>query len=81
MRQIRWLELIINYDLDIVYQEGKADKVADALSWKSCHTLNVMIIADEICVDLKKMNLEIVEHGFIDLYSLQQNNVFLDIFF
>ena len=68
MRQRRWLELKSDYDLDIVYHEGKANKVADKLSRKSSHTLNVMIITDEICETLKKMNLKIVEHDFVDLY-------------
>ncbi|XP_031127569.1 uncharacterized protein LOC116029662, partial [Ipomoea triloba] len=30
LRQRRWLELIKDYDLEIQYQEGKANKVADA---------------------------------------------------
>ena len=36
MRQRRWLELIKNYDLEIVYHAGKANVVADALSRKTC---------------------------------------------
>jgi hypothetical protein len=35
LRQRRWLELIKDYDLDIQYHPGKANVVADALSWKS----------------------------------------------
>jgi hypothetical protein len=35
MRQRRWLELIKDYDLEIYYQPGKANVVADALSRKS----------------------------------------------
>ena len=35
MRQRRWLELIKDYDLDIVYHPGKANVVADALSRKT----------------------------------------------
>ena len=35
MRQRRWLELIKDYDLEIVYHAGKANMVADALSMKT----------------------------------------------
>ncbi|XP_057248931.1 uncharacterized protein LOC130590491 [Beta vulgaris subsp. vulgaris] len=66
MRQRRWLELINDYDLDIVYHEGKANKVADALSRKSSHTLQVLILADELCKDFHKLNLEVVEHGYVE---------------
>ena len=43
MRQRRWLELIKDYDLEILYHPGKANVVADRLSRKSskneyCHT-------------------------------------------
>nr|GEY16545.1 putative reverse transcriptase domain-containing protein [Tanacetum cinerariifolium] len=34
MRQRRWLELLIDYDCEICYHPGKANVVADALSWK-----------------------------------------------
>ncbi|XP_074318693.1 uncharacterized protein LOC141655515 [Silene latifolia] len=39
MRQRRWIELIGDYDMVIVYYEGKANVVADALSRKSIHAL------------------------------------------
>jgi hypothetical protein len=35
MRQRRWLELIKDYELEIHYNPGKANVVADALSRKS----------------------------------------------
>ncbi|GJW35201.1 putative reverse transcriptase domain-containing protein [Tanacetum coccineum] len=34
MRQRRWLELLTDYDCEICYHPGKANVVADALSWK-----------------------------------------------
>ena len=39
MRQRRWLELVKDYDIDIRYHPGKANKVADALSRKSSTSL------------------------------------------
>ena len=35
MRQRRWLELIKDYDLEIVYHAGKTNVVTDALSRKT----------------------------------------------
>jgi len=34
MRQGRWMELLNDYDFDLHYHPGKANKVADALSCK-----------------------------------------------
>ncbi|GJT72139.1 hypothetical protein Tco_1031425 [Tanacetum coccineum] len=34
MRQRRWIELLSDYDCEIRYHPGKANVVADALSWK-----------------------------------------------
>ncbi|GJR85519.1 putative reverse transcriptase domain-containing protein [Tanacetum coccineum] len=34
MRQHRWLELLADYDCEICYHPGKANIIADALSWK-----------------------------------------------
>ncbi|XP_059307043.1 uncharacterized protein LOC132058603 [Lycium ferocissimum] len=39
LRQRRWLELLKDYDLNILYHPGKANVVADALSRKSMGTL------------------------------------------
>ena len=35
MRQRRWMELLKDYDCEIMYHPGKANRVADALSRKS----------------------------------------------
>ena len=35
MRQLRWMEFLEDYDFTLHYHPGKANVVADALSWKS----------------------------------------------
>ena len=42
MRQRRWLELLKDYDCEILYHSGKANVVADALSRKDDHSSIVM---------------------------------------
>ena len=39
MRQRRWLELVKDYDIEILYHLGKPNIVADALSLKTAHSL------------------------------------------
>ena len=43
MRQRRWLELIKDYDLEILYHPGKANVVADALSRKRSYGVAAML--------------------------------------
>ncbi|KAJ9547402.1 hypothetical protein OSB04_019945 [Centaurea solstitialis] len=38
MRQRRWLDVVKDYDCEILYHPGKANVVADALSRKTAHT-------------------------------------------
>jgi hypothetical protein len=64
MRQIRWLELIKDYDLEIHYHPGKANVVADALSHKAfCHCLTVELPDTTLCQEMKRLNLGIVQQG------------------
>ena len=42
LRQLRWMELIKDYDCVIDYHHGKANVVADALSRKSVQTLRAL---------------------------------------
>ena len=35
MRQHRWVEYLKDYDFELAYHLGKANVVADALSWRS----------------------------------------------
>ena len=61
MRQRRWLELIKDYDLQILYHPGKANTVADALSRKSIGNLACLLTGQkELLCDLEKSEIEIV---------------------
>ena len=61
MRQRRWLELIKDYDLQILYHSGKVNTVADALSRKSIGNLACLLTGQkELLCDLKKSEIEIV---------------------
>jgi hypothetical protein len=57
------LELIKDYDLELHYHPGKANLVADALSWKEhVHSAVVTQLHDEIVEDFRRLNLGIVSH-------------------
>ena len=61
MRQRRWLELIKDYDLQILYHPGKANTVADALSRKSIGNLACLLTRQkELLCDFEKSEIEIV---------------------
>ena len=61
MRQRRWLELIKDYDLSLQYHPGKANVVADALSRKVyANGLMAGELPEDLCVDFKKLRLEVV---------------------
>ena len=66
MRHRRWLELIKDYDLDIQYHEGKANIVADALSRKSSHSLNTLVVAEKLCDEFYKLQIEVVHEGELE---------------
>ena len=55
------LELFNDYDCDILYTPGKADKVADALSRQpSAYVMTVKEISLQLQADLATLDLEIV---------------------
>jgi hypothetical protein len=63
LRQRPWLELIKDYDLEILYHPGKANLVADALIQKEhVHAAIVAQLPDELGEDFEKLNLGIVAH-------------------
>ena len=63
MRQKRWLELVKDYDIKILYHPGRANVVVDALSRKTAHT-SVMINKQEKLPDeMKNAEIEVVARG------------------
>ncbi|XP_015078468.1 uncharacterized protein LOC107022344 [Solanum pennellii] len=47
LRQRKWIELLKNYDITILYHLGKANVVADALSRKTSSTGSLAVISVE----------------------------------
>jgi hypothetical protein len=72
MRQRRWLELIKDYDLEVHYHPSKANVVADALSRKAhCHCLSIEIFSETLYYQMRKLNLEIIPQGSLNLLSIE----------
>ena len=62
VRQGRWLELLNDYDCDIHYHPGKANKVADALSRKSVASLrSLQDLPKELRQEIEDFELRLVE--------------------
>ncbi|GJT78698.1 putative reverse transcriptase domain-containing protein [Tanacetum coccineum] len=58
MRQLRWIELLSDYDCEIRYHPGKANVVADALSWKEREKpLRVRALVMTVHTDLPQRTL------------------------
>ena len=56
MRQRRWLELIKDYDYEILYHPRKANMVVDTLSRKE--RLKMIMSSEELVRDFEKMKIE-----------------------
>ena len=70
MRQRRWLELIKDYEVEILYHPGKANVVADALSRKSSRGLLASLtVQPELQKELMQMDIEVIRRGEMALCS------------
>ncbi len=66
MRQRRWLEPLMDYDLTIQYHPGLANVVADALSRKNISAELMMITEqDRLLEEFHRLDLEMVPTGSI----------------
>ena len=71
MRQRRWLELVKDYDCEILYHPGKANKMTDALSRKSSASLmSLSSLALPLQKELSNFGLEII-YGQLSALTLE----------
>ncbi|KAL5556706.1 hypothetical protein UlMin_038942 [Ulmus minor] len=64
VRQRRWLELVKDYDCEILYHPGKANKVVDALSRKSTATLmSIQELPNSLQKEINSLVLELIVGG------------------
>ncbi|KAL0537688.1 hypothetical protein IC582_026673 [Cucumis melo] len=59
MRQRRWLELVKDYDCEILYHPGKANVVADALSRKVSHSAALITRQSPLHRDLERAEIAV----------------------
>ncbi|KAL0544328.1 hypothetical protein IC582_019441 [Cucumis melo] len=59
MRQRRWLELVKDYDCEILYHPGKANVVADALSRKVSHSAALITRQTPLHRDLERAEIAV----------------------
>ncbi|KAL0539655.1 hypothetical protein IC582_023871 [Cucumis melo] len=59
MRQRRWLELVKDYDCEILYHPGKANVVADALSRKVSHSAALITRQAPLHLDLERAEIAV----------------------
>ena len=63
------MELLKDYDLQILYHPGKANVIADAFSRKTHHSMNLMKVSmSEITRDLEKLGIEVVPSSAMETY-------------
>ncbi|TYJ97414.1 pol protein [Cucumis melo var. makuwa] len=59
MRQRRWLELVKDYDCEILYHSGKTNVVADALSRKVAHSVALITKKAPLLRDFKRAEIAV----------------------
>ncbi|KAL0554337.1 hypothetical protein IC582_008256 [Cucumis melo] len=70
MRQRRWLELVKDYDCEILYHPGKANVVADALSRKVSHSAALITRQAPLHRDFERAEI-VVSVGAVTMHLAQ----------
>jgi len=79
MRQHRWMEYLKDYDFELLYHQGKANVVVDALSRKRVHMSAMMMKELALIKKLRDMNLGLnMDVGHIRCSMLRITNEFLN---
>ncbi|XP_038889248.1 uncharacterized protein LOC120079144 [Benincasa hispida] len=60
MRQRRWLELVKDYDCEILYHSRKENVMADALSRKVAHSAALITRQTNLCRELERAEIAVV---------------------
>ncbi|KAA0056296.1 pol protein [Cucumis melo var. makuwa] len=81
MRQQRWLELVNDYDCEILYHPGKANVVADALSKKVSHSAALITRQTPLYQDFERVEIAVsrclAEAGYAVEFSVSPDGGFL----
>jgi len=79
MRQRRWIELLKDYDFQLMYHPGKVNVVHHTLSCKRIQMSSLMIKEQELIEDFRHLNLEVsISSNFINCNVLVITNEFLE---
>lgn len=68
-RQMKWLELVKDYDCEIHYHPNKANVVANALSRKIMGQVAMLTAQRVLSREFEKLILEVVATPFLDYIS------------
>ncbi|KAL0536708.1 hypothetical protein IC582_025668 [Cucumis melo] len=75
MRQRRWLELVKDYDCEILYHPGKANVVADALSRKVSHSAALITQQAPLHRDLERAEIAVSVGASNDPYLVEKRGL------
>ena len=69
MKQRRWVELVNDYGIEILYHPGKAKVVADALSRKTAHSSALITGKRKLQEAMIGVGIEVIVKGLTARFS------------